>query len=448
MRRLWIVLGLLVVLLVAAAIGLNLWVKAYLRSDAFRQLVSAKTGEALRARAEFQPLSWSGSSVFSPALDAEGEPGGTLEKLSAQQVRANVDWRAIFDGAWRVTRIEVVRLDAALRTEVEREASEHEPGPTPEAPPPKKGFLPNRFELGEIDVQEADFAVGGFGKIRNSALVMRPDGSGWVFDGRGGKLLLTGHPSLDIANFRLRLQHGGLYVTDASLRLGETGVLELSGEIGTAGKDYDLRVEWSDVDAAEVLDETWRKRLSGTLAGHAKSIQPKGGVATTTGDFLLSDGRLEGLPVQVQIADFTRTPQFRHMPVHEISGKFTQREGGVEIRDFVMESRGLLRIEGGCTVGPNGELAGDFQVGVTPQTLQWLPGSRERVFVVSRNGYLWTTLRVGGTVDRPTEDLSGRLARAMGDEIIETGTNLIKQAPDKADEVLERALEVLSPLIP
>src|SRR5260221_11371039 len=100
MRRAWIGLGILFGLLVVGILGLNLWVHSYLRSEAFRKLVAAKTGQALKADADYQPLDWAGSSVFSQSLTARGESGTPLESLDAEQVRANGDWKAIFHGAW------------------------------------------------------------------------------------------------------------------------------------------------------------------------------------------------------------------------------------------------------------------------------------------------------------------------------------------------------------
>ena len=116
-----------------------------------------------------------------------------------------------------------------------------------------------------------------------------------------------------------------------------------------------------------------------------------------------------------------------------MSTDFHYENGTLKLTSFVAESKGLLRIEGAGQRNVNGNIEGSFQIGVTPQTLQWLPGSRERVFTVTRNGYLWTDILVGGTLENPTENLSARLSSAMGAAIIEQGTNLIKN-PAKAVE--------------
>lgn len=442
MRRLWIVLGCLAVLLAVAALAAGLWVRSYLRSDAFRSLVAARTGQTLRAETTVEPLAWSGPSVFSQEVRASGLPRSIVETLEAQQVRAEVNFRAIFDGAWRIDRLDIQRLNATIRTNPEPAGPRDEPPPAP----PKRGWLPNRFELGGIDASEANLAVDGFGRVEKTSLRLRPDGAGWLVDASGGSLAIPDRPSLAIGDCRIRFQQGHAYITQANLRLGDNGRISVSGEAGA--KAFDIRADWQGVDAADLLDATWRRRLTGTVSGSAHSVAKENTAPVTTGNFLLADGVLQGVPVQATVARFTRAPQFERMPVHEVSGNFTHSAGATDVTDFVLESRGLIRVEGSCHISARGDIDGTFQVGVTSQTLRWLPGSQEKVFTELRNGYQWTPVRVGGTIDAPTEDLAPRLARALGETVIETGVDVIQQVPGNATEVIDKALDILSPLIP
>src|SRR5689334_23899359 len=56
-----------------------------------------------------------------------------------------------------------------------------------------------------------------------------------------------------------------------------------------------------------------------------------------------------------------------------------------------------------------GLIDGAFQVGVTPGSLQWLPGAQAKVFTESRGGYVWAPMRLTGPVNKPQDDLTGRL---------------------------------------
>ncbi|MEX1118416.1 MAG: hypothetical protein WEB60_06430, partial [Terrimicrobiaceae bacterium] len=90
---------------------------------------------------------------------------------------------------------------------------------------------------------------------------------------------------------------------------------------------------------------------------------------------------------------------------------------------------------------------GTFRVGVSPQVLQWVPGSREKVFTENRDGYVWTDLLVGGTLAEPTENLSERLAVAMGEQVIDQGTQILRDVPAGAKEGVKGVLDALTPLL-
>ena len=91
--------------------------------------------------------------------------------------------------------------------------------------------------------------------------------------------------------------------------------------------------------------------------------------------------------------------------------------------------------------------AGTLRMGVTPQTLQWLPGSRERVFTVAQNGYVWTDVKIGGSILTPQEDLSARLANALRDEAVHQGRRFIEDLPSAAKDGAKGVLDTLTPLI-
>lgn len=448
-RTLWISLVSVVVLLVCAVVGGWVWIHGYLRSEAFRWLVSTKTGAILKAEATYGPLQWSGSSIHSDGLTATGLPGSPLQELRADQIRADVNFRAIFDGAWQVTTAEVIHLEATLRPGQKAETGQDDvPAPASRG---FSGLLPKRFELSELLIAQTDLTMLGANgaptlSMKQSAVRAEPDGKGWRINGAGGTLDIPRMPQLAIGDFRSRTQGGAFFLTDAHLRLGDTGKISASGEFD---KESRLELKWESVDVSKLLDASWKRRLSGLASGDAKMSWTTGGPAagTATGKFYLTDGKLENVPLFEQVAAFTSTPQFRRMPLQQVSGDYDIRHGKILITNFVGESKGLTRVEGECQIKPDGSLAGTFQVGVTPQTLQWLPGSREKVFTEARDGYLWTPVRVSGSMANLHEDLSSRLAAAMGEELIDRGENAIKNTPDTMKQGVDGVLQLLTPLL-
>ena len=83
------------------------------------------------------------------------------------------------------------------------------------------------------------------------------------------------------------------------------------------------------------------------------------------------------------------------------------------------------------------------QVGVTPSSLQWLPGSQARVFTVARDGYLWTPMRLAGPLEEPEEDLSPRLIAAAQGAIIDKATDTARDVIDSAKDAAKSALDLL-----
>ncbi len=144
----WIIPCSIVVLFLAALAVGSLWVKSYLRSDAFRHLIEAKTGEAVKGQAAYEPLRWIGASVFSNQLTVTGDLGSPLSTLSADQLRATIAWRAIFDGAWRIENLETARVMATFRpgSFASESSSAHVSAPQPAF----AKWLPHRFEVGSV----------------------------------------------------------------------------------------------------------------------------------------------------------------------------------------------------------------------------------------------------------------------------------------------------------
>jgi hypothetical protein len=447
---LWLSLASILVILLVVVVGGAVWIRAFLRSDDFLRLVSHKTGNALHAQTTYSPFGWSGSSVFSDRLEGTGIAGSPIKTLRADQIRAQVNWRAIFDGAWRVDDINVGYFEGTFHQPTRDSASTEEVSSLPK-PSGLWKYLPQRFELGNLQVAQArlgflDSKDQTILSVNDTILNLRPDGTGWAIDGQRGTLVVPGFPSLQVGSFRSRLQRESFFLTDASLRLGDTGKISLSGEF--AG-DAKLEVEWQQVDVAPFLPPQWKEHFSGQLSGTSTISWPASGkeATTATGQFVMKDGMIEDVPMLDQIATFTGAPQFRRMPLQDFSGRYSWSAGQLTLTNLVAESKGLLRLEGGCIIGADGRLQSTLRLGVTPQTLQWLPGSRERVFTVAENGYLWTTVSVTGTLDDPREDLSQRLITAMGTEVIEQGTKAIQNLPAGTQDGAKKVLDMLSPLL-
>jgi hypothetical protein len=285
--------------------------------------------------------------------------------------------------------------------------------------------------------------------VNGAAVTLTPDGDGWNIFCEGGKVTQQGGPELTIDQVRLRYQSPSLFITDGTLHYGSEGSVALDGEVNFE-KSLDVRAKLGGIPIAPFLREDWRAKIKGNLSGEIKirAALPMLPGPSLEGSLALTQGELEALPVLDQIALFTRTERFRKINLTKTSANFTHAADRTTVTNFIAESEGLIRVEGGF-VTENGMIDGTFQVGVTPSSLQWLPGSQAKVFTVARGGYLWTTVRLTGPLASPQEDLTRRLVAAAGGEVIDTIQNTIQDLPNgKLPDAPKKLIEdILTPLL-
>ena len=419
-------------LLALAGLGTAAWFRSYLGSSAFRELLCQHAGKALGGQAEIAPLEWEGSAVFSEKIRLIGQEGAALSTLEARQVRAAIDWRSLFNGTARIQAVEIMELEAAL-------ASRSDAPPTPdlsETPLPPRL---TRLEIPEFRATRASLELGRAGALRESQLILEREDGAWAFTALGGRFLSAGYPEIRLEKLRGRFSSGQWYLTSAVGSLDNGGIIQASGEFGR--KSF-LRLEWSEVETDQVLPPRWQKRFQGLAAGNATTVFQKD-ASVTEGRVAITDGRIRDVPLLNHLATFTGSPQFRRMPVQEISADFRHELGDWDVRNFVLESKGLLRVTGGFRVARDGKLQGKFEVGVAPQVLQWIPGSRERVFTRKDQGYVWTSMLLEGSTDNPKEDLTPRLLAAARDEVTQRGAEILQKPAEAAREFLD----ALAPLL-
>ena len=447
-RRLaWVLVPLALLLLVVAGLfGLRLWVDGYLRSAGFRHLVNTRASAALHADGEFGTLQWQGAEVYSDLFDAVGPPRSPLARLTAEQIRARFDLGALWRHTWRVDAIDVQRLGVALAAQHPTPAeappvTENEAAPGVQRPAPKPGFLagwlPDRVELGEVKVD--DFSLtwnadhpDAAGKVEGVRLTAHPQGDDlrtWQIEGADGQLSQTHFPTVRLGSFAVRSTPHEVFLTRADGQVEGGGKLDLSGKQGLDGdRLLDLNADFEGLPAAAFLPKDWRARLKGTAGGNVHITGSGSGDRQATGHVEMRDGRLTALPVLDQLATFTSSDRYRQAPLQKARADFEWTDGDLTVKNLLVESEGLLRLEGGFTVRGD-QMDGTIQVGVARSSLRWLAVVGTQVFdQPEREGYVWTTVKLHGPVSHPSEDLTPRLIAAIQDAAIkkaQQGTNAV-----------------------
>ncbi|MDR3401784.1 MAG: hypothetical protein P4L99_04720 [Chthoniobacter sp.] len=438
----------LFVLLVVGFFVAKSAIESYLRSDTFRQFVAKKGGDTLHADAELAPLSFAGSTIFADGFTAKGGPDAAFSNLEIEQIRTEISLRRFFEKVWQVEQFDVQRVRVDL--DGPRINRPMEAAPSPLAAPTNEktsnGWLPNRVEIGKAMVHDTQLTWKD-GGLRGTAFEIEPHEGGWQIVGQGGHLTYGKLPQLDVADLHLRYRAPSLFVNSAELRQPAGGSLQAAGEIDFS-RQLDLRLTLVNIAISPYLSDDWRLKAKGNLSGEVtvKSALPSRGGPQLSGSLKLSQGELTALPVLDEIATFTRTQQFRRLNLNEVTGDFTQDEKSLSVKNFVAESDGLIRMEGAFTI-VNGLIDGSFQVGVTPSSLQWLPGSQAKVFTDAHGGYVWAPMHLSGPANKPTEDLSPKLIAAAQNAVIEGVQNAAGEAVKTGKDAVKSAVDLLLPLV-
>ena len=424
-------------------------IDSYLRSDRFRQFVAQKAGGTLHADAELAPLNFQGMSIFADGFRAKGGPEAAFADLALEQVRAEISLRKFFEKVWTVDQVDIARV--RVNFDGPRANRPVEPAASPLTAPKTEshsentsGWLPNRVEVSRTTIRDLQisWAEGG---LRGTALELLPYEGGWQIAGKGGRLEYAKLPPLDVSALQLRYRAPSLYVNSAELRQPGGGSVQATGEVNFS-RDLDLRLTIVNIDMTPYLSEDWRVRAKGNISGEVTVRSPLPSITAPQlkGSLRLSNGELTALPVLDQIAAFTRTQQFRRLTLTNASGDFEQQGDKLRVSKFIAESEGLIRMEGDFTV-VGGMLDGAFRVGVTPGSLQWLPGAQAKVFTETRGGYLWAPMRLTGPVNKPNDDLTPRLAAAAQGAVIEGVQNAAGEALKTGKEAAKGLLDLVLP---
>ena len=452
-------LPVLLVVMTSALFGVRAWVEGFLRSDDFRHFLDRKTSAALRADGRFQPLHWEDDTeVYTDAFDADGTPASPFAKLSVEQVRARLDLRALWHRAWRVESIDAEKFAATLGAPHHAlpdtaAASQVRPAANPDEGQGRgflTGLLPARVEVGQVQVNDFSLAWNT-GKLSGAHLAARPRDGGpqnWDLDGTGGRLEETHFPAVRLTSFNAKTSVDLVSITRAEGQSESGGRLDLSGSQGLdPARLLDLTANFDGLPVKEFLPEDWRARLHGNATGsvHVHGSFADHGLPTADNDRALHarghvelhDGGLEALPMLDELAVFTATERFRQTPLQKGHADFDWTPARVTVNNLLVESEGLLRIEGEFTVQGD-QIDGTLQVGVARGSLRWIATVGVRVFdQPERDGYLWTTVHLRGPVRHLSEDLSPRLVAAAQQEVIDKAKQGTGAVLDTASSLLD-----------
>ena len=429
----WVALGgvtFLVLLVLGIVFGYNA-VRSYLRSDDFRVMLGSQAGGFLEGEADFSPFEWDGWSVSTDEFIFQGEDG--LQNLNARGIDAEVDIGAIWSRTYRIEDIRLREVELIGDFRKKPSADAEEPGliPVDQATSEASGgfwnrFLPNSLELTGLDIATINGRAvtdDGIWFWRDMTAQVRPGSAKNAYDLEltGGDITtpLSLVDQLELRTLKGRYSGDHFYLLSSEFDALKSARVTMKGDFGLKSRVWAMHGDVTGARVEELIAEDWRRRLMGPLVLDFTVNGRPDSEARMKGEIFIKDGVLTALPVLDRIAAYANTSRFRRLSLSEAELTFEKVGGSLELNDIVLESKGLVRLEGAMRLDGNIIRKGDFRVGITPGTLAHIPGAETKVFQRGKLGLLWTPMVISGTIDSPQEDLSERLIAAASERMFE-----------------------------
>lgn len=450
-----------VVLIVGSAVG-YLGLRAYLHSDGFRKLLSAKVSGAAEVKGEFAAFFWDGLAVETAVFEGTGK--SLVRGVRADLIDTEIGFGGIRRGVWEIKATRINRIALALDTTEPEEAPIVEPKIRQQKVEKEQpGWVPTEIELESLEIGEVSLNINtekGSASATGMAVNVIPATGKKAYKAEivGGEIILPDKrlPILNISRIAGTYRDGSAFITKAEVTTLENGRINAFGEWNFDKEYFAFEGDVDGVRCEEVLNEDWAQRLTGDISS-SYEMNNRGGSLVMSGEMGIRNGVMTALPMLDALAAYADTRRFRILQLNEARTKWRYSNGELLLTDLVFGSEGLIRIEGSIVIRGR-EIEGNFQLGLVPGTLSKIPGAETDVFKAGKMGLLWAPLRLSGTIDDPKEDLTNRLIDAAGarmfEQLPETGERVFKftksvlgesptQAIDKGRKIIDQGGKVI-----
>lgn len=417
-------------LLVSAPTLVTRFIRSYLQKEAFRQQAEAAVSAATGGEASLSPLVWSDDTATASELEVHNAHGWDVNATGAH---AALNFGTIRAGVWSIENVgaDELSLHAKPASRHQKTVSTQDNevshfAPSSAVPSFLRSYIPSKVNVSTAEVERFSLEKDGW-SINDSHL-----STGSWTSGRttlqaklsGGTvhmpIKLPEQPApleTNLEQASLKFSPSQLQLFESRLRWKQSAKATVRGTLKTDSGEWEVKSQITDVPLSEFLNSEWKSRLTGQMRGDVQANGAKNQAAQWTAELVLEDGSLQGLPILSTLASYTRMERFKRLTFDTFQATVQPKGDALVISKIVIQSNGLLRIEGTLTL-LNDSLDGHFLLGVTSEALQWIPGAQNRIFTGSNaqapSGFHWTQVRVGGTKQAPQEDLSARLLGGAG----------------------------------
>lgn len=446
-------LGVVVVLVIAAYFYLLSW----LQGDSCRAYLAGLLRDKTAAKAVTIPenLSVSGSHLTLPSCTLQASP--LFNELSINKLHLEIQRSALLRRVLRLNHFSVEEMRMGFQwTGNSAAAPARTAVATPQAssdalaaavagaatsilPAPTGSFLKD-IQLKSFESHYTDTAITlndkQFSLTGYHLIAVPRTGSGrtmWNISIDNGRILtpFSWLRESGIKSATLNYRGEDIQLKDCKIELAP-GHLNAEGIYLLKNKLWKARVDIKQANVARILNDDWRKRLTGELHG---SMEMKGDANNSSweahGELQLKKGVLEGLPILSDLNINSATP-YRTIKLDKatchVTYPYAEPEHGLLNawlwdRIDIRGKDGLFLLRGRVITGTDGALSGTLSVGIPQETIAKLGLSNtplvSKLFNAPEEapGYVWVRINLSGTLSAPQEDFSVRLATVLPESL-------------------------------
>jgi len=437
-------MGLVLIVLVAggAYFFLPTLIFRWLGGDDFRRLASQQLSSVLQTEGELEPLTWSSFTVRSGGFASKpGAAGPWLWKI--QKVETGISVPLLLN---RILRFPEILIDSVTLSPGTKPALSSSPEPLASAQTDKKSSsdLFREVQIGRVAVENFSLTPGaatsGWG-VQGVRAEVKPNPKQTDFELQNGRLVtpLSWIGPVQLEKAKGRYVDPKITLEQLSLRAQSGGTLSANGEL-MAGKIPQAQGKF-----------TWENwEVPGGKIGAGIFEIP----ARMSGDFQLTEWRSDG-PVGKGVVRLVNarlepgqgsqtilgllglltgdTRLQRSNPITTAQAQYSLQPGIYDVNRITAEAPGVLRVEGQVRItGQN--LNGQVQLGLGRDLGAKVNGlTGGECFRREENGYLYETVNLSGTMDRPQNDLEPKLKQALTKTAVRTTVDIIQKATGNTD---------------
>ena len=392
----WKIILLAAVAAVVLAAGAAFFLRENLANYWIKRQLAARLSQSLGAEVDLHGMEWRDGILQARRFRVGG---GSLpfHRLESRGVRAMVEWDRILEPSKEPLHIEVAEADVIWPPIGEKRATATA-GSSGASMWPPLDVLAGKFNFRHSDNR-------GW-SIEGSSLRAVQRGETWSFSAHGGSLMLAGWPALEIQRISAEHNKGQWNVGGFALKDAREGVI--AGSAAYADGSWTAEFSWQDADLATLLPAGAVGHMQGTASGDALLRE-----GVLRGQMKIAGANTKTVDLLAKLAGLLEGEDWSEVPWNIFRFDFVrQTDGRVEFSDLQALSPKGIAVRGSGHFAPD-SLSANLQVGIRREGRTYLGAFIPVLFSHERDGYYWTTVKVGGTPATPTENLSTRVIAAL-----------------------------------